>query len=79
MVDDIIYWGPSPVGNLKNQDPRGLGIIICHIVRMTQPPLWGGIQKTMRAIGCVEQEESVIRKYSIGDVDTRNICSVETM
>ena len=36
MADEIIYVGPSPVGNLKNQDLRGVGIIICHIGRMTQ-------------------------------------------
>jgi len=47
MVDESIYVGPSPVGNLKNQVPRGIGIIICHIGRMTQPPLWGGSQNTM--------------------------------
>ena len=50
IVDDSIYVGQSPVGNLKNQVPRGIGIIICHIGRITQPPLLGGNQKTMRAI-----------------------------
>ena len=47
MADDSIYVGPFPVGNLENQNLRGVGIIICHIGRMTQPPLWGGNQHSM--------------------------------
>ena len=31
MTEDIIYMSPLPIGNLKNHDPRGLGIIICFI------------------------------------------------
>ena len=27
--------------------------------------------------GCVEREVSVIRKYSIGDMETKNRCSVK--
>ena len=62
MADESIYVGPSPVGNLKNQVPRGVGIIICHRGRITQPPLVGGSQKTMRAIEYVDREDTVIRK-----------------
>ena len=35
MVDDIIYRGISPVGNLNKQDPRGIGVIISLVLQMT--------------------------------------------
>ena len=41
IVDDIIYRGISPVGNLNYHDLRGVDIIAYLVLRMTQPPLWG--------------------------------------
>ena len=35
MVDDIIYEGLSPVGNLNTSDRVGLGTIICYVELMT--------------------------------------------
>ena len=44
MVDDNIYEGLSPIGNLKTNDRVGLGVIICYVGLMIYSPLWGGIQ-----------------------------------
>ena len=44
IADKIIHMDLSPVGNLKNHDPRGVGVIICLLVLMNQPPLWEGSQ-----------------------------------
>ena len=35
MVDDSIYEGLSPVGNLSTSTRVGLGIIICYVGLMT--------------------------------------------
>jgi len=51
MADEIIYRGLSPVGNLNDPNPGGVGVIFCLVLRMTQSPLWVGSQKYTRAIG----------------------------
>ena len=35
MVGDIIRRGISPVGNLNNYDPRGIGVIVSLVLLMT--------------------------------------------
>ena len=44
MANDIIHRSLSPIGNLKNQDPRSIVSILYLLLLRTQPLLWGDIQ-----------------------------------